>query len=177
MVTENGAVVEPAVTVTLVGIVSDGKPLLVNVATIPPTGAGLDKVNTQSLVAFAPIVAGLHCSAEIAVAAVRVRFTVLDVPLRVAVKLPVWSAERAPVLTVNGPVVDPAVTVSVAGRVNPDSPLAVRFTTAPLEGAAFDRATVQLLAVFGPKVVGLHWREVITAGAARLTLTLCELPL
>jgi hypothetical protein len=81
------------------------------------------------------------------------------------------------VLTVNGPVVEPPVTVTDAGTVNADSPLLLNVTVTPLPDAAFDSVTVQLLLAFAPKVVGLHCSDEITVATARLIFTLCDVPL
>jgi hypothetical protein len=80
------------------------------------------------------------------------------------------------VLTVNGPVVEPAVTITVAGTVNAGRPLAFKATDIPLLPAALDGVTVQLLLAFGPNVVGVHCSEEITIAAVRLMFTLCEVP-
>ena len=176
VLTVNGPVVEPAVTVTVAGTVNAGSPLLPSTTDTPLPDAAFDKVTVQLLVAFAPSVVGLHCSDETAVAAARFTFTLCDVPLYVAVRVPFWSAPIAPVLTVNGPVVEPAVTVTVAGTVNADRPLLLSTTDTPLAPAAFDSVTVQLLLAFAPKVVGVHCREETTVGATRLMVTLCDVP-
>jgi hypothetical protein len=80
------------------------------------------------------------------------------------------------VLAVNGPVVEPAVTITVAGTVNDDRPLALKATETPPVPAAFDRVTIQLLLAFAPKVAGVHCSEEITVAAVRLTSTLCDEP-
>ncbi len=80
-------------------------------------------------------------------------------------------------LTVNGPVVEPAVTVTVAGTVSAGNPLLLKVTNTPLPEAAFDSVTVQLLLAFAPNVVGLHCSDEITVAAARLIFTFCDVPL
>jgi hypothetical protein len=82
-----------------------------------------------------------------------------------------------PVVTVKDPVVDPLVTVTLAGALSADNPLALSVTTAPPAGAAFDSVTLQLLVAFAPSVVGLHWNDERTVAMARFKLTLWELPL
>jgi hypothetical protein len=78
---------------------------------------------------------------------------------------------------VNGPMVDPAVTVIEAGTVKPVKPLLLKVTAAPPLGAAFDSVTEQLLVAFDPSVVGLHCSAERTVAAARLRFTLFDVPL
>ena len=92
-------------------------------------------------------------------------------------RLPFWSVPTAAVLTVNGPVVDPGVTVTLAGTVSAESPLLLSATTAPPAGAAWDSVTVQLLLAFAPSVGGVHWSEEMDVGAVREIVAVCELPL
>jgi hypothetical protein len=80
------------------------------------------------------------------------------------------------VLTVNGAVVEPAVTITVAGTVNAGSPLALKDTDIPLLPAAFDGFTVQLLVAFGPNVAGVHCSDEITVAAVRVMFALCDVP-
>ncbi len=69
-------------------------------------------------------------------------------------------------LTVNGPVVEPAVTVTVAGTVRAARPVLLKLTTAPPDPAACDSVTRQLLFALGPNVVGLHCSaETVVTGA------------
>jgi hypothetical protein len=173
----NHPLVASAPTVTAVGTVNAGSPVELKGTKTPPSPAGFDSVTVQVPLAFAPNVVGVHCSEEITVAATRLIFTLCDTPLYVAVNVPFWSAPAAaPVLTVNGPVVEPAVTITVAGTVNLDSPLAHKDTETPPFPAGFDRVTMQLLLVFAPSVVGVHCSEEITIAAVRLMFTLCEVP-
>jgi hypothetical protein len=79
-----------------------------------------------------------------------------------------------PVLSANEPVVDPAVTVTVTGAVNPVNPLKLRLTAVPPAGAAFESVAVQLLLAFDPSVVGLHCSDEITVGATRLMFAACD---
>ena len=83
------------------------------------------------------------------------------------------------VVAVKVPVVEPWATLTDGGSVNPDIPLLLSITTAPPVGAGCESVTAQLLTACGPKVVGLHWREVIPglATTSRLKLRLKELPL
>jgi len=80
----------------------------------------------------------------------------------------------APVVTVNKPVVDPAVTVIVDGAVNDENPVLLREITAPPDAAAFESVTVQLLLAFAPSVVGLHCSDEITVDVIRLRLMLVD---
>jgi hypothetical protein len=80
-------------------------------------------------------------------------------------------------LMVNGPVVEPAVTVTLAGAVKLDNPLLLSVTTASPDGAAFDSVTVQSLLEFPPSVAGLHTNDETAVTAAKLRFTDCEVPL
>jgi hypothetical protein len=94
-----------------------------------------------------------------------------------AVTLPFWSVATAPVLNVNCPVADPAATATLPGTTNAAKPVLLRVTTAPVEDAALDSVTVQLLLALDPSVVGLHCSEETTACAERLILTVFDVPL
>jgi len=80
------------------------------------------------------------------------------------------------VVIVNDPVVKFAATVSDGGTVSPDNPVLLRVTAAPLDPAAFDSVTVQLLLAFATNVVGLHCSDEITVAVARLIFTLFDAP-
>jgi hypothetical protein len=170
--------VAPFANVTDAGAVSAGSPLLLSSTT---TGAdtGCESVTVQLLLAFAPRVVGVHCSDEITVAATRFMFTLCVDPLNAAVTVPFWFAPTAPVLIVNGAVVEPAATVTLPGTVSAGNPLLLRVTIAPLPVAACDSVTVQLLLAFAPKVVGLHCSDETTVAVdvVRLRFTLCDVPL
>ena len=83
----------------------------------------------------------------------------------------------APVLMLNGPVVEPAVTDTLGGTVKLENPLLAKVTTTPPAGAAFDSETEQLLLEFELSVVGLHCNDEIAIAAAKLRFTVCEVPL
>ena len=70
--------------------------------------------------------------------------------------------------------VAPAATVTAAGTVN-TVPVLDRVTAAPPVGAALVRVTVQVLDVFGPRLVGLQANDDTNTGATRLMLVLAEL--
>ena len=190
MLTVNGPEVEPAVTVTVAGIVSPGTPVLLTVTTTPLAPAAFDNVTVQLLLAFAPNVVGLHCSDETPAAAVvaRLMVTLWDDPLYNARTNPLWSTLTVPVLITNDPVVAFAATVTDDGIVKLfgelgkaevllNEPL-VTVTAAPPSGAGADKVIVQLLLAFDPKVVGLHCSdEMTTVESVRVTGALCEEPL
>jgi hypothetical protein len=81
VVTTNGTVVDPVVTITLAGTLNPVNPLLLNVTRAPPLGAAFDSVTVQFELALAPSVMRSQSNAESTVAAARLRFTVFDVPL------------------------------------------------------------------------------------------------
>ena len=66
-----------------------------------------------------------------------------------------------------------ATTVTVAGTVSVELVL-VRITVAPPAGAGWVRVTVQLLEVFGPRVLGLQISEETSTGAARVIVALAD---
>jgi hypothetical protein len=78
------------------------------------------------------------------------------------------------VLTVNGPVNDPGVTVTEAGTVSEGNPLPLSMTTTPAADAALDNVTVQLLLLLAPRAVGLHSSADTTVAVANVRLTTCE---
>lgn len=78
---------------------------------------------------------------------------------------------------INGPVVEPAVTVTLGGTVRLDKPLLLSITATPPLGSAFDSATVQLLLALVPSVVGLHCSDETVVDATRLMVAILELPL
>ena len=132
--------------------------------------AGAERVTVQVPFEFEARVVGLHCSAATTRVVDSVRFTVLEVPFKAAVKVPAWLVLSGPVLTVKAAVVDPAVTDTDAGTFKADSPLLLSVTTAA-SGIAFDNVTVQSAVVFGPSMAGMHCKEEIACVAARLKLT------
>jgi len=71
-------------------------------------------------------------------------------------------------------VVAPAATVTDPGTVSA-APVSDKVTTAPPAGAAFVKVTLQVLAAFGPRLVGLHASDDTSTGATRLTAAFAEL--
>ena len=67
-----------------------------------------------------------------------------------------------------------AVTATVAGTVSVELEFD-RLTVAPPLGAGPERVTVQVLEELGPRLLGLHVSEDISAVASKLTLALAEL--
>lgn len=82
----------------------------------------------------------------------------------------------AAVVALNVAVVAEAATVTDFATVRVEL-LLERVTLTPPVGAAWFRVTVQVLDEFGPRLVGLHTRDDTSTGAAKLTLTVAELPL
>jgi hypothetical protein len=167
----NTPVLEPAATATNRG---SSRPRSWELSlTLISALAGAERITVQVPFEFEARVVGLHCRAATTRAVDRVRFTVLELPLKAAVKLPARLVLNGPVLTVKVPAVDPAVTDTDAGTFKADSPLLLRATTAT-SGIALDSVTVQSAVVFGPSIAGMHCKEEIAGVAARLKLTLCE---
>ncbi len=81
MLTVNEVVEDPAATVVFAGTVNPLKPVLVREMLAPVDGAAFDRVAVQVLLAFAPSVAGLHCSDEIAAGATRLMLVLWELPL------------------------------------------------------------------------------------------------
>jgi hypothetical protein len=69
-----------------------------------------------------------------------------------------------------------AGTVTEAGTVSREVVLA-RVIAAPPVGAGWDRVTVQVVEVFGPRLVGLHDKDETSPEAAKLRVVVAELPL
>ena len=67
-----------------------------------------------------------------------------------------------------------AATVTDAGIVRAEL-VFDKVMLAPPAGAAWVRDTVQVLEVFGPRLVGLHESDVTSTGATRLTFAVAEL--
>jgi hypothetical protein len=67
-----------------------------------------------------------------------------------------------------------AATVTEPGTVRLEL-VFVRVTLAPPVGAGWVRVTVQVLAAFGPRLVGLQASEETRTGAIRFTVALAEL--
>lgn len=80
------------------------------------------------------------------------------------------------VLALKEAVVELAGTVIEDGAVRAGLVLA-SVTTAPPEGAGWDRMTVQAPAAFGPRIVGLHDSEETRTDVARVMVVFAELPL
>ena len=175
----NDPVAAFAATVTDPGTVSPDSPVLLRLTTAPLDPAAFDSVTVQLPLAFAPSVVGLHCSEEITAAVARLMFTLCDAPPYDAVIEPLWSALNAPVLIANDPVVACPATETDPGTVNPESPVLLRLTTAPLDPAACDNVTVQFPLAFAPNVVGLHCRdrEGMATGASKDSVVESDVPL
>ena len=141
----NGALVDPATTVTEAGTLSE-ELLLASVTANPPLGAAAESVTEQASVT-APVselllqetplsaACGLSCS-EVA----------LLTPAAVAVIVAVVVVLTADAVAVNGALVDPAATVTEAGTVTEELLLASVTANPPL-GAAAVSVTVQAFEV------------------------------
>ena len=152
VVTVNVAVVAPAATVTLAGVLED-ELSSDNVTTAPPAGAALLRVTVpvEELPPFTLV--GLMARLE-STGALIVRVAVCVVPARVAETVTVVFVPTATVVTVKVAVVAPAATVTLAGVVA-DGLLSDRVTTVPPVGAAPVRVTVPVEELPPVKVLGL----------------------
>ena len=95
---------------------------------------------------------------------------VTETPFREAVNVAVCDERTVPVVAVKVPVVAPEATVAEAGVLSSVGFVLDRVMIAPPAGAALVRATVQVLEVLDPRLVGLHVSAEITPGAATKTL-------
>jgi len=139
-VTMKAAVVAPARTVTLAGVVAAEVRLLARLTRNPPTGAM--PFSWTVPVDWAPpwTLTGARASAETATRAME-RTAVRVAPPRVAERVAEPLLVRGNVVTAKVAVVAPAATVTLAGTAA-EALLLASVTTAPPAGAAADKVTV-----------------------------------
>jgi hypothetical protein len=148
--------------------------VLVRVITPPPAGAGCDRLIVQVLAELGPRLVGLHTREDSRTEVVRLRVVFAALPLYVAVMVALELPPRAAVVAVKLAELAAAAIVTEAGTVSKELVLA-KVRTAPPAGAGWDKATVQVVEAFGPRLVGLQDREETSAKAARVTVVLAEL--
>ena len=86
-----------------------------------------------------------------------------------------WLLLTVPDVAVNVAVLWSNATVTLAGTVS--NPLLLASETVVALAAAWFKITVQVLDVLLPRVEGAHASEVSCAGAAALSVKVCEAPL
>lgn len=170
----NVAEVEPAATVTEIGVVSAA--LSSDTATVlPPAGAGLVRLTVQVVLPLGPRLVGLQTRVESASGATRLMVTLCEAPLSVAVTVAFWSLAIVPVVALNVAEVEPEVTVTEVGTVS-TTLLFDTATVVPPAGAALVSVTVQVLVAFATRLVGLHARVESATEDTKLKVTFCETP-
>ena len=166
------AVVVPAATGTEAGRLRTVL-LLDKPTTVPPEGAVCERVTVHVDVAPAARLDGEHTKEVMAVPVKRDKVALCVLLLKVPLTAAVLSALTVPTLAINVDVAAPAGTVRDAGTVKVVL-LLDNDTSTPPAGAGCDKLTVQVEVAPVPRPVGLHMREVITRGAAKDRVALCE---
>ena len=171
------AVVAPTDTVTEAGVVR-AVLLRESATTEPPVGAARDRVTVQVELDPETTLVGLQASEETKAEATRLMVVLAELPLYLAVIVTLLLLLKAAVVALKLAEVAAAPTVTDAGIVRVEL-VSDRVTTAPADGAALVRVTVQVLEELGPMLVGLQASEETETGtgATRLTVVLAELPL
>jgi hypothetical protein len=170
VVTVNVAVVAPAATVTLAGVVE--KALSSDsVTTAPPVGAALLSVTVPVDETPPFTLVGFIVKLD-SVGATIVKVAVCVTPERVAVIVEDVLLPTATVVTVNVAVVDPAATVTLAGVVE-EALLSDKVTSVPPVGAAPVRVTVPVEELPPVTLAGLM-ATLASAGGLIVTVAVCE---
>jgi len=177
------ALVVPAATVTLAGVLAAPVLLLDSETTAPPDGAGPLNVTVPVELCVPPVtVVGFKLRAERVIgggaAGLTVNVAVLVVPPYDAVIVTAVDAVTALVLTVNVALVAPAATVTLAGVLAAPVLLLESETAAPPDGAAPLSVTVPVEDCVPPvTVVGfkLSVESVTGGGAAGFTVSVVVL--
>jgi hypothetical protein len=147
---------------------------VVTVTLTPPAGAFFVSVTVQVLEDEGESAVGLQTRDETRVVDTRAIVALAELPLYAAVSVALWSVVIAVVLALNEAAVNAAGTVIDDGAVRAGLLLVSEMTAPPL-GAGWDRLTVQVLAAFAPRLVGLHRREETTTEVARFNVIFAEL--
>jgi hypothetical protein len=95
-------------------------------------------------------------------------------PLRVAVTMALWLLLTVPEAAVKVALLWPNATMTLAGTVS--NPLLLASDTVAALRAAWFNVTVQVLDALLPKVAGVQTTDVSCAGAAALSVKVCERP-
>lgn len=169
------AEVAPAATVTVGGTVSAAA-LLDSETTAPPAPAALLRLTLQVAVPDEDRLVGAQPSAAGTVGASSETDVCCEPPPKVAVTTAVWSLVIVPAVAVKPALLDPAVTVTEPGTLNPAVLLDSKTDALP-GPAALDRVTVQLAVSPDERVDGAHVSELNAAGAeSREKEAVCEVP-
>ena len=163
-VTGKEAVEELAGTVTEAGAVTAGL-LPESDTAAPPFGARAERVTVQVALAPALRFVGLQARVETTADATRFKVAVCEAPFKVAVIVALWLEGKAPAVAMKEAELAPATTATVAGTLRLALLLASA-TLLPPAGAAWFRATVQVLAAPEFTVPGLQVSSVKLIGAA-----------
>jgi hypothetical protein len=141
---------------------------------LPPAGAAFERATVQLPVVLESNEAGVHCNEVIRAGTISETTEVAEPPFNEAVRFAAVSDSKAPARRVNVADKLPAATVRNAGTVTGEE-VVVSPTLMPSAGAGFDRVTVQLPVVPGPRD-GVHCNDVTVTGATREIVEACELP-
>ena len=171
-VTVKVALLSPAPMLALPGTAIFG--LLLNSATLEALEAAAVRVTVQVEVPGAFTVAGEQVRLLICVAAARLMVVCWLWPLRVAVTMALWLLLTIPETAVKVALLWPNATVTFAGTVS--NPLLLASDTVAAVRAALFKVTVQVLDALLPNVEGVHATDVSGAGAAALSVKVCESP-
>jgi hypothetical protein len=163
----NVAVLEPVVTVTLAGTVTAAL-LEDSVTTCPPVAARPVNVTVQVVLCAGARLPDAQLRPDNWVLGATLRLNVLEVPFAVAVTVDVCAVVTAVDDAVNVAVLEPALTVTLAGTVMA-ALLEESVTACPPAGATPVSVTVQVDDDEGPMVPGEHVKLL------RLTTVGCEM--
>jgi hypothetical protein len=99
---------------------------------------------------------------------------VWETPLKVAVRMALWSVAIVPAVAVKVVEAAPAGTVIEAAGTGSEGLLLLRLTAVPPAGATFERATVQVVTAEEFRVVGVQLIELRDTGMTTLMPAVCE---
>lgn len=120
----------------------------------PPLGAAVESVTVQVLLPFDDNMLGTHWTDERLVGATSTMFVVCEMPLRVAVTVPLPLAPIEPALAVKLAATAFAGMLTEAGTVK--AALFDESETVTAAGVVLDRVTVQELEVYETRLPGVH---------------------
>ena len=169
----NWALLEPAATVTYPGSVTL-ELLSDSVTASPPLGAALLRVTVQVDAPGAFTLAGVQDKPLSVVASLRITDALLLCPFQLAVTVAVWPLPTVPAVTVNVPLLAPALIVRLAGTLNRFR-LLDKATVAALV-AAWLRVTAQVALCPVPSTPGAQLNPDTCTGATRFNVNVCVTP-
>ena len=149
--------------------------LVLDSVTLAALEAAAVRLTVQVEVPGALTVAGEQVKLLICTAAARLIVACWLWPLRVAVTIAFWLLLTLPEVAGKVAVLWPNATVTLAGTVS--NPLLLASVTVAALSAALFNVTVQVLEALLPKVEGAQTIDVSCAGAAALSVNVCERPL